>query len=99
MGSNEVFLDCQTLEDLPAFRAVGKAHAHHMLGTRPGDILAVEGDGASGWPRHPRNRVQKCRFSSAVRSEDDDDLAIVDFDVDVLKNADASVSRAEPGDL
>jgi len=99
MRGHQIFLDGQPLEDLPALGAVGKAHAHHLFRPRARDRLAVELDGSRGGLGHAGNGVQQCGLAGAVRPEDDDDLAFIDLEIDAFKNADASVSRAEPGDL
>ncbi len=99
MSRDEVFLNGQALEDLSAFRAMGETHADYVFGAGAGDVPAVEADGAGGRPRDTRYRIQERGLAGAVRPEDNDDFAFVDLEVDAFKNADAPVSRAEPGDL
>ncbi len=99
MGCNEIFLDRQPLENLPAFRAMRETHAHDLFRPCAGNILAVELDRSRGCARNTGNRIQQGCLAGTVRPENDDDLALVDFQVDGVKYADAPVSRVEPGDL
>lgn len=98
MRGDEVFLDRKALENLPALGAVCQTHAYDLLRPGAGDVASFEMDRAGGRPRHTRDGIQQRGLASTVRAEDDDDLAGVDLEIDAFKNADAPVSRAEPGD-
>lgn len=98
MCGNEIFLDSQALKYLPSFGAMRQSKTHDLLRPGAGDIAPFEMDRSGGRACHARNGVQERGLAGTVRAEDDDDLAGVDLEIDVFKNADAPVSRAEPGD-
>lgn len=98
MRGNQIFLDRQPLKDLATLRAMRQSETYDLF--RPGarDVAPFEMDRAGRRARHARNGVQQRGFAGTVRAEDDDDLAGIDLKIDAFKNADAPVSRAEPGD-
>ncbi len=99
MGRDEVFLHRQALKDLPPFGAMRQAQTHDLFGTRAGNVTPLEMDGSSRWTGDAGNGIEQRGLARPVRPENDDDLTRINLEIDAFKNADAPVSRAEPGDL
>lgn len=52
MGSNQILLDSQPLENLPTFRAMRQAHPDDLLRAGPSDINTIKMDRPRRRPRH-----------------------------------------------
>ena len=69
-----------------------------MRGALFGDVLAVELDDAGGCVLEPRDQAQQRGFAAAGRSDEDDELAVLDLEARVrndLRGAEGFVDRFE----
>lgn len=94
MRGDEIFFHRQTLEYLATFGAMGQPHSHDLFRSGSGYILTFKDNRTGCNLRNPGNRVQQRCFSCTIRSENYNDFLGVDLKIDIIKYADASVSRA-----
>src|SRR5262249_54391281 len=82
-------------EDPPSLRDVDDATARDRVGRSAFQRRSVEGDLARHQRQHPRQGAQRRRLAGAVRSEQRDDLALSDLEVDVEYDREAPVAGAK----
>ena len=64
-------------------------------GSRRGDVVAVEGDGAGGGGEEPGDDAQHGRLAGAVGAEQRDHLALGDVEVDAEEDRHLAVGRVD----
>src|SRR4051812_2329660 len=78
---------------------MGDAVAEHPARLGPGDVAALEGDGAGAGRHETRDRPQGRRLARAVRADERHELAGLDPDRDALEGGDVAVAADEVADL
>ena len=76
-------------EQLDALERAPDAAPGPLVHGEPGDVVAVELDGAAVAAEHPEQAVEERRLAGAVRADEADPLALVDVDVDAVERDDA----------
>ena len=76
---------------MAAFRNLGQAHAHQLVGGDAVQIFFVEEDGAGAGMQKPRNSIQNGGFTGTVGADEGDDLALVDLEGNALNSVDDAV--------
>src|SRR5262249_59739009 len=61
-----------------------------LVRPKPGDVLAVEDDRAGGGPQEAAQEIEAGRLAGAVGSDEADDLAFLDGEVDVVARGQAA---------
>jgi hypothetical protein len=77
---------------------VGDAEPRDLVGPQPGEVAAVETDGAAP-PHRAADRPQRRRLARAVRAEQRRDGPFGDLEVDAMKYLAALVAGGEAGHL
>ena len=95
----EVLLDGQVAEDPPPFRHHHHAHPRACRRVAPGDVVAVEANGAARRSEQSGDRVQQRRLAGAVGTDEGDDLTRVDTERHGVQRRDRAVTRGETIDL
>ncbi len=94
----QVFFDRDAQKCAAAFRHVGDAEAHDILGRPAGDPLAGEADVAAG-AHHAAERAQHRRFAGAVGPQEGAHPPLVESESDPEQRLDFAIERVEIGDL
>ncbi|MND54812.1 hypothetical protein D3C80_458780 [compost metagenome] len=87
----QVFQHRHAGENAAAFRRLGDALARDQMRRQLGNILAVEDDLAGLGLRCPADCHHQRRLAGAVGTDQADDLALVDLDIDARERADIAV--------
>ena len=87
----KVLHDRHLREDAAALRHLRDALLDDLMGADTGDALPQEGDAARLWLQEARDRAQRRRLAGAVRADERDDLAFIDFEADALERVDGAV--------
>ena len=74
----------------PGQQAVVLEH-HHAIGSRFGDGVALEGDGAAGGSIKAGDHVEEGGFAAAGVSDQADEFALVDGKVDAVEDGGGAV--------
>ncbi len=78
------------------FRHDGDALAHHPVGLRAANGLAVEPDHLTGDRQEAHDGAQERRFAGAVGADQRDGLALMELGVDAVERLEIAVARDEP---
>src|SRR5690606_30816963 len=73
-------------------------HGTNSLSRSRSRRLAKPGEASGGWVNHTHQHTQRCRFSTAIRSEHAEYLAALDFEMEVINGANAPKLLGETGD-
>ena len=92
----DVLLHRQLAEDRRLLREVADPLASPLVHRHPRDILAVEADDAPVRRDQACDHVERRRLAGAVRSEEPDDLALPQFDRDIIHDVAITVSLHQP---
>ena len=92
----QVLRDRERREHSFAARCVADPARRDPLGSRVGDVVAFDGDGAVARSHQTRHGAQQRRLARAVRAEQRDDLARGDVEVDAEEHLHAVVLDVEP---
>src|ERR1700692_1788082 len=69
--------------------------SHDRVRSKFQQIVACEADRATRRPDETTDRAQGCRLSRAVRTDQGDDLTLVDVEAHAVERADPSVLRVD----
>jgi hypothetical protein len=87
----QIFVDAHAREDTPAFRHLGHAPQHDLVGRQTGDVLAFQPDRAGPRARAAADRHQQGRLAGAVGADQGHDLAMGDIEVDPVQRLDGAI--------
>src|SRR3954451_517163 len=85
----EVVFDGQRREDVVQLRYVADAASHELVCRKRGDVVTAQVHGTAPKLNEPEDRFHERRLSRAVRSDDPDDLAIVNLETAPVQDVDA----------
>ena len=91
----EVLLHGEPRKDLPALRHVSQPEPGARVRRQPGDVRAVEADGAGARRQEPGDAFEERRLAHAVAAEDGGDGAGRRFERDVAQRMAAAVVLVE----
>ncbi|AFK21490.1 hypothetical protein HFX_6371 (plasmid) [Haloferax mediterranei ATCC 33500] len=91
----DVFGDCQSGEDATLFGNERDAFAGGLLGGKRGDVRLAEGDCPRRGRHAPEDASERRRLADAVATDERDDRAFWNVEVDTLKDARRTVSGDE----
>ena len=91
----EVLTHGHALEALAALRRLRDPERDDLLGRGPRDLLAHELDRARAWRREPGDRAQRRGLPGAVRTDQGDDAALLDFQAHAMEGFDRAVGDME----
>ena len=83
--------DAPTIVLLTALGHLGQALAHQLVSRRMGNVFAHKLDGAGLGAQQARDGLERCGLTSTVRTDQSNDLALVDVKGDVLDGVDGAV--------
>ena len=95
-GDHEVLAHREVVEQLRALPRTGEAAAGAHVRRHPCEIVPVE-LGTARVPHEARDRVDERRLAGAVRSDQPDQLTLLDGDVDLVDGAHAAEAHGQAG--
>ena len=94
-GQTQVVADGEGGEHAPAARHHHDATRRDLVGGKASELLASEHDRSRRRRQQPRDALEQRRLSGAVGSEEGDDLALVDLQVEPEEDLHGSVRSVE----
>ena len=98
-AEQQVLVHRQRREDTSAFRRQRHAHAHDHFRRQRRYVPAGEGHAPRPLGRKADERIERRALARAVRTEQGDDLAASNLEVDALQRLDGPIGNLEAADL
>src|SRR3954452_1421070 len=91
----QVFQYCHPREDAPAFRRLRNTQMRDLVRRKMYDVVPVEHDRAFARTRIAEDRHHEGRLTGAIRTDQRDDLAVRNIEVNIPQRLNLSVKRGD----